>query len=79
MRNYTALGQISLGFGQGMLLLRGQGLVIKRSILDRPELRRGTLGLEEFEKPERHVELAVGQGIYQSVQAFPFFHGHTLP
>jgi hypothetical protein len=34
MRDHAPLGQISLGFSEGLLIVRGQGLVINGSILD---------------------------------------------
>jgi len=34
MRDHAPLGQISLGFGEGLLIVCGQGLVIDGSIFD---------------------------------------------
>jgi hypothetical protein len=78
MRDDKPLSQVFLGFGQGTLLLGTQGLVIERSVRHGPE-RRGSLVLEELEKPKRRMHFVIGQRVDQSVQAFAGLHENMLP
>jgi len=69
----AAFGQISVRFGQGRLVRRGEGLVIHRGIAQGPE---GGRVLKMLQEPQSYWELVFWQGIDQRVEAFSFVHGN---